>query len=45
MHKVGDYVFKNKKVMRYNSSRIDAQQRVLAIMAMEAAECKLKLLG
>ena len=43
MHRIGDYVFSNKEVIRYNYQRIDAQQKALAITAMETAECKLKL--
>ena len=45
MHRIGDHVFKNADVIKYNSSRIDAQQKVMAITAMEAAESKIKLFG
>ena len=45
IHRIGDQVFHNKGVIDHNSKRIDAQQKVMTISALETAECKLKLFG
>ena len=45
MHRIGGYVFQNKEVINYNSTRIDTQQRVLTTEALETTQCKLKIFG
>ena len=45
LQRIGDHAYKNTDVIKYNSSRIYAQQKVLAITDMEAAEMKIKMFG
>ena len=45
MWRIGEVAYKNNQLIRHNSGRLDAQQKVLAIAAMEEADAKLKMVG
>ena len=45
LRNIGELAYNNKELIKYNTGRLDSQQKVLAMVAMDNEDKQLKMIG